>query len=50
MKTLRRITKNRAFTHVRILAAVLLVLTAAALGLYQYRRVPLLNRLRTCSR
>jgi hypothetical protein len=31
MKTLRRITKNRAFTHLRILAAVLLVLTAAAL-------------------
>ena len=31
MKTLRRITKNRAFTHVRILAAVLLVLTATAL-------------------
>ena len=31
MKTLRRITKNRAFTHVRILAAVLLVLVAAAL-------------------
>src|SRR6266487_2930319 len=31
MKTLRRITKNRAFTHVRILAAVLLVLTAVAL-------------------
>src|SRR5512133_2098287 len=30
MKTLRRITKNRASTHVRILAAVLLVLTAAA--------------------
>ena len=31
MKTLRRISKNRAFTHLRILAAVLLVLTAAAL-------------------
>jgi hypothetical protein len=31
MKTLHRITRNRAFTHVRILAAVLLVLTAAAL-------------------
>jgi hypothetical protein len=31
MKTLRRITKNRAFTHVRILAAVLLALTATAL-------------------
>ena len=31
MKILRRITKNRAFTHLRILAAVLLVLTAAAL-------------------
>src|SRR6266700_7650681 len=31
MKTLRRISKNRAFTHVRILAAVLLVLVAAAL-------------------
>src|ERR1044071_8501612 len=31
MKTLRRITKNRAFTHVRILTAVLLVLAAAAL-------------------
>ena len=31
MKTLRRIAKNRAFTHVRILAAVLLVLVAAAL-------------------
>jgi hypothetical protein len=32
MKTLRRISKNRAFTHVRILAAVLLVLAAAALA------------------
>src|SRR4029453_9124271 len=31
MKTLRRINKNRAFAHVRILAAVLLVLAAAAL-------------------
>jgi hypothetical protein len=31
MKTLRRISKNRAFTHVRILAAVLLVIAAAAL-------------------
>ena len=31
MKTLRRISKNRALTHTRILAAVLLVLTAAAL-------------------
>jgi hypothetical protein len=31
MKTLRRIRKNRAFAHVRILAAVLLVLAAAAL-------------------
>src|SRR5438128_3474520 len=31
MKTLRRISKNRAFAHVRILAAVLLVLVAAAL-------------------
>jgi hypothetical protein len=31
MKTLRRITKNGAFTHLRILAAVLFVLTAAAL-------------------
>src|SRR5881392_1864736 len=31
MKTLRRISKNRAFTHVRILTAVLLVLAAAAL-------------------
>jgi hypothetical protein len=31
MKTLRRISKNRAFTHMRILAAVLLVLAAAAL-------------------
>ena len=31
MKTLHRISRNRAFTHVRILAAVLLVLTAAAL-------------------
>src|SRR5437762_9845017 len=33
MKTLRRISRNRAFTHLRILAAVLLVLTAAALVL-----------------
>ncbi|MEP6586606.1 MAG: hypothetical protein ABJB70_07755 [Candidatus Udaeobacter sp.] len=33
MKTLRRITKNRAFTHLRILAAVLLALTATALVL-----------------
>jgi hypothetical protein len=31
MKTLRRITKNRAFTHARILAALLLVVAAAAL-------------------
>src|SRR5215831_5803133 len=31
MKTLNRITKTRAFTHVRILTAVLLVLAAAAL-------------------
>src|SRR6266446_3245245 len=31
MKTLRRISRNRAFAHVRILAAVLLVLAAAAL-------------------
>jgi len=31
MKTLRRISKNRAFTHVRILTAVLLFLVAAAL-------------------
>src|SRR2546423_11785417 len=31
MKTLRRISKNRAFTHVRILTAVLLVVVAAAL-------------------
>jgi hypothetical protein len=31
MKTLRRISKNRAFTHARILAAVLLVVAAAAL-------------------
>src|SRR6266480_2364438 len=31
MKTLRRISKNRAFAHVRILAAVLLVLAAATL-------------------
>jgi hypothetical protein len=31
MKTLRRTSRNRAFTHLRILAAVLLVLTAAAL-------------------
>src|SRR5215471_4862636 len=30
MKTLRRISRNRAFTHFRILAAVLLVLTAVA--------------------
>ncbi len=32
MKTLRRITKNRAFTHVRIMIAVLLVLSALALA------------------
>jgi hypothetical protein len=31
MKTLRRLSKNRAFTHIRILGAVLLVLAAAAL-------------------
>jgi hypothetical protein len=31
MKTLRRIGRDRAFTHLRILASVLLVLTAAAL-------------------
>lgn len=31
MKTLRRISRNRAFTHARFLAAVLLVLTAAAM-------------------
>ena len=31
MKTLRRISNNRAFTHLRMLAAVLLVVTAAAL-------------------
>jgi len=31
MKTLRRISKNRAFAHVRVLAAVLFVLAAAAL-------------------
>jgi hypothetical protein len=31
MKTLRRISRNRAFVHVRILAAVLLVVAAAAL-------------------
>ena len=31
MKTLRRISKNRAFAHVRFLAAVLLVLVAVAL-------------------
>ncbi len=31
MKTLRHISRNRAFAHVRILAAVLLVLVAAAL-------------------
>src|SRR6266545_832698 len=31
MKTLRRINKNRAFTHARILAALLLVVAAAAL-------------------
>jgi hypothetical protein len=31
MKTLRRLSKNRAFTHLRILTAVLLLLTAAAL-------------------
>src|SRR5258707_548704 len=33
MKTLRRISKNRAFTNARILAALLLVLTAVALVL-----------------
>ena len=33
MKTLRRISKNRAFTHIRILAAVLLIVAAAALVL-----------------
>src|SRR6476469_1366981 len=33
MKTLRLISKNRAFTHLRILAAVVFVLTAAALVL-----------------
>src|SRR5438128_10031298 len=32
MKTLRRISKNRAFTHVRIMAAVLLILAAVALA------------------
>jgi hypothetical protein len=32
MKTLRRISKNRAFAHVRVLAAVLLVVTAVALA------------------
>jgi hypothetical protein len=32
MKTLRRISKNRAFAHVRILAAVLLILAAAAIA------------------
>ncbi len=31
MKTLHRITKNRAFTHVRILTAILLLLTAVGL-------------------
>src|SRR5438132_4585223 len=31
MKTLRRISKNRAFAHVRIMAAILLVMAAAAL-------------------
>src|SRR4030095_6283700 len=31
MKTLRRISKNRAFVYVRILTVVLLVLAAAAL-------------------
>src|SRR5437016_7479084 len=31
MKTLHRISRNRAFTHLRILAAILLVLTALAL-------------------
>src|SRR5260370_4004825 len=31
MKTLHRISRNRAFTNVRILAAVLLLLTAVAL-------------------
>jgi hypothetical protein len=32
MKTLRRISRNHAFTHVRILTAVLLVLSAVALA------------------
>src|SRR4030095_13291530 len=32
MKTLRRISKNRAFAHVRVLAAVLLVVAALALA------------------
>jgi hypothetical protein len=32
MKTLRQISKNRAFAHVRILTAVLLILAAAALA------------------
>src|SRR5262249_53640510 len=32
MKTLNRISKSRAFAHVRILAAVLLVVTAVALA------------------
>ena len=32
MKTLRRISKNRAFAHVRIMVAVLLVLAAAAIA------------------
>jgi hypothetical protein len=32
MKTLHRISKNRAFAHMRILVAVLLVLTAVALA------------------
>src|SRR6266487_213776 len=31
MKTLRRISRNRAFAHVRIMAAILLVMAAAAL-------------------
>src|SRR5262245_63207882 len=33
MKTLNRISKSRAFAHARILAAVLLVITAVALAL-----------------
>src|SRR5215472_3539600 len=38
MKTLRRLSKNRAFTHIRILAAVLLVLAGAALLLLTVSR------------